>query len=562
MKKFLKPLCSALALALTLSACAVRQAPPVEINLVALNDFHGHLEAGKFTYTSMADKAERTIQAGGIDNLGATLQAWRAEDRELLFVGAGDLVGGTPAMSSMWADEPSIVALNMLGMNVSSVGNHEFDSGRIELLRKQHGGCDAVRPEKSCKLAPDFSGARFTYLAANVLDKQTGKPFLPAYRIEQAHGVKIGFIGAVLRDTPSVVLASGIVGLEFVDEAEAINRVLPELKAQGATVFVVLIHEGGTTQDYFDQPDCTRLKGPIVDVVRKLDPAIRLIVSGHSHKGYQCKVDGRVVTQAEMGGHVLSRIKLTVEPATHALRDIEVANTVVKPGLHPPHAATAAYLKAVRERSAAALARPVARLAVPSLSKTPNAAGEAVLGNLLADAVLAATAPHGAQIGIMNIGGIRKPLETGPGMTVSFAQAQVVLPFSNTLVLMTLTGAQIRALLEGQWMKEHDDERDVLQFSDGFTYRWDAQRPRGDRVVAGSIMLHGVPLADAASYRVAANNFLAEGGDNNPAFRAARDKVDSGIVDLDALTAFLAARARAGAPAGRAAPAGRIVRLN
>jgi 5'-nucleotidase len=223
MKILIRPLSLAVAFACALSGCAATApgvpAAPIDINLVALNDFHGHLEASKFTYTSVHAPQGATITAGGIDNLAAALQAFRKEDKDLVLVGAGYLVGGSPAMSSMWADEPSIVALGMLGMRFSSVGNHEFDQGRAELLRKQTGGCALPLTAKACKLAPNFSGAPFTYLAANVIDRATGKPLLPAYTIEQVKGVKIAFIGAVLKDTPSVVLASGIAGLSFTDEA-------------------------------------------------------------------------------------------------------------------------------------------------------------------------------------------------------------------------------------------------------------------------------------------------------------------------------------------------------
>ncbi|MDB5919649.1 MAG: bifunctional metallophosphatase/5-nucleotidase, partial [Massilia sp.] len=305
---------------------------PLDINLVALNDFHGHLEASKFVYTSARNPTETTVTAGGIDNLAAALQAFRKEDPELLLVGAGDLVGASPAMSSMWADEPAIVALGMLGLRISSVGNHEFDQGRKELLRKQNGGCVSALPAKACKLAPDFSGAPFGYLAANVIDSATGKPLLPAYSIQRIKGVNIAFIGAVLKDTASVVTASSIAGLAFTDEASAINQALSDARGQGASAFVVLIHQGGETPEPFDQPDCAKLKGPIVDIARKLDPAIRLVVSGHTHKGFQCKVDGRTITQAQMGGHVLSRIKLSIDPASGAVTDVAVSNVPVVPG--------------------------------------------------------------------------------------------------------------------------------------------------------------------------------------------------------------------------------------
>jgi 5'-nucleotidase len=567
MKNPFRPLTFAVAVACAVSGCAATApglpAAPVDINLVALNDFHGHLEASKFTYTSVHAPDEATITAGGIDNLAAALQAYRKEDKDTMLVGAGDLVGGSPAMSAMWADEPSIVALGMLGMRISSVGNHEFDQGRAELLRKQTGGCASPLTAKACKFAPGFSGAPFTYLAANVIDSATGKPLLPAYSIQQVKGVKIAFIGAVLKDTPSVVMASGIAGLSFTDEAAAINKAMLEARAQGASVFVTLIHEGGRTSEPFDQPDCAQLKGPIVGIVQRLDPAIRLIISGHSHQGFQCKVDGRTVTQAQMGGHVLSRIKLSVDPASGAVRDIAVRNVPVRPGEYPPDPQVSGYLAQVKATSKAALARPVARVAARSTLRKMNDAGESPLGDMIADAVLDATRAQGAQVGFMNIGGMRSDFDVSDNLTATFGQAQVVLPFANTLVVMDMTGAQLRALLEQQWQRPNtnSDDRSMLQVSRSLHYRWDSTQPKGRRVVAGSITIDGVPLDDAKTYKIVVNNFLAEGGDGFPIFAQATNKVETGILDLDAFIALLVANERAGAAAAMAPPAPRIEKV-
>ena len=558
MNTFFRPICAALAAASLLAACATGPTKPIEINLVGMNDFHGHLDATKFDYSDGVDPARKARPAGGIDNVAAAVQAWRKEDKELLFVAAGDLVGASPAMSSMWADEPSINALSMAGLYASSVGNHEFDKGRAELLRQQNGGCVSVRPDKACQFAPAFKGAGFTYLAANVLDSATGKPFLPAYRIADVKGVKVGLIGAVLRDTASVVLASGIVGLSFVDEVDAVNKVIPEMRAKGAKVFVLMIHEGGQTTEPFDKPDCTELQGPIVGIVKRLDPAIRLIVSGHTHKGFQCKVDGRTVTQAEMGGHVLSRISMKVDPASGAVLDIKVRNVPVIPGQYPPNDQVTALLARTRALSQEALARPVARLAVPTVVRKPDAAGESALGDLVADAVLAAASSQGAQIGLMNGGGMRQDLDAGPGLTATFGQVQIVLPFANTLVVMDMRGAQIRTLLEQQWIRSDPVNVSVLQVSDGFRYRWNPAMPPGQRVVPGSISLHGVPLEDNKTYRIVANNFLAEGGDTFPVFKEAANKVDTGVRDMDAVLDYLIKRDQAGKPAGSPTPAGRI----
>jgi 5'-nucleotidase len=560
MKPTLRPLLTAALLA-ALAGCAHRLPPNTAVvNLATLNDFHGNLEASKFTYTSVRDQQERTIQAGGIDALGAALQAWRKDDRELLLVGAGDLIGGSPAMSSMWADEPSIVAMNLLGMTASSVGNHEFDPGRVELLRQQKGGCVSPRPDKACKLEGSYAGAKFNYLAANVIDMVTKKPMLPAYKIEQAHGVKIGLIGAVLRDAPEKALASGIAGLDFVDEADAINRQLPELRKQGVGVFVVLIHQGGRTTDYFDLQDCSHLTGPIVDVVKRLDPAIRLVVSGHSHKGYLCKVDGRLVTQSDMGGHVMTRIALTVDTANNTLRDVQAKNVIITPGQYPADPTLDAYLARVRARSADALARPVARLAVHSVKRERHEGDESALGDLVADANLAAGRPFGAQIAFMSNGGMRQDLDAGPDKLVTNGRALMVLPFANSLVVMNLTGAQIYALLEQQWLGGRDITRGLLQVSEGFSYQYDSSLPVGSRVVPGSVMLNKVPLEPDSKYRIVVNNFLAEGGEGFTMFAKGSNVADTGIRDVDALSSYLVKREETGHPAGTTQPLGRIKR--
>jgi 5'-nucleotidase len=551
---------SALASALILAGCASAPAPrgPIEINLVALNDFHGNLEPSKYTYTPAGSDKKQTIQAGGIDVLKGALDAFRKEDKDLLFVAAGDLVGASPAMSSMFADEPSIEAMNRMGLVASSLGNHEFDQGSKELLRQQHGGCDSPRPAKACQLAKDFKGAGFSYLAANVVDAQSGKNLVPGWRIVDVKGVKVGLVGAVLKDTPSVAVASAIKGLSFLDEAESINKVLPEMRAQGAQVFVVLIHEGGHTGEPFDKTYCDGLEGPIVGIVKRLDPAIRLVVTGHSHKGYLCKVDGRVVTQADYAGHVLSRIKMTVDPVSGRVDDIAVRNVVMAPGVFTPDAQLAAYLKDIRARSTAELAKPIGRVAA-GVPRKENEAGESPLGNLIADAVVAATRDQGVQVGLMNPGGIRKDLETGDAGVVSFGQAQAVLPFGNTLVVLDLSGAQLRAMLEQQWDRPGNGQY-MLQVSQGLSYAWDSTRPVGQRLVPGSLKVDGKPVEDSKSYRIVANNFLAEGGDNFPALAKGVNRRDIGMRDLDALIAYLKQNSGIGA-ASLAAPQPRINKL-
>jgi 5'-nucleotidase len=469
------------------------------------------------------------------------------------------MIGASPALSAMWADEPTIAALGMLGLTVTSAGNHEFDGGRKELLRQQHGGCDSPRPDKACQFEAQYGGAKFDYLAANVVEAHSGKTILPAYRILEAKGVRIAFIGAVLKGTADVVVASGIAGLRFTDEADAVNRLLPELRAQGVGAFVVLIHEGGRTEAPFDKQYCNDLEGDILPVVKRLDPAVKLVISGHSHKGYLCRVGDTVVTQAQMGGHMLSRIKLMVDKATGNIVDVDARNVVIEQGAYPSEPKAAAWLAGVRERSNRELAKPVARIAVPAVTRGGDDDDESALGNLIADATLLAGRPFGAQLGFMNRGGIRRTLEAGAGNVVSKGQALATLPFGNTLVVMDMTGAQIRTLLEQQWVADKVKVRGLLQVSEGFTYRYDARKPEGARVL--DVTVNGTPLDDSATYRVATNNFLAGGNDAFPMFANGTNRAETGIRDIDSLNAYLVRREQDGQPAGAAPEQSRIRRI-
>ena len=550
---------STLTLALLLAGCVSAPQGPVTINLVSLNDFHGNLEPSRYVLKG-ADGKEETMRAGGAEAVAAALQAWRKEDKELLLVSTGDIVGASPALSSLWADEPTIEVMNMLNLRASALGNHEFDGGRKELLRQQNGGCDSPHPTKACKFTPAFGGAKFTYLGANVIDKVTGKPIIPGFSIETVKGIKIGLVGVVLRDTPNMVVASGIAGLQFGDEAEAINAALPAMRAAGAKVIVALVHQGGRTVESPLQADCSQLTGDIVPVVKKIDPSVKLVLTGHSHQGYLCDVDGRVVTQADTAGHLLTRVSMQVEPDSGAVSNLKVANVVMKPGEYPADPKMVAFVAQVKERSQAALMRPIAKIAAAPLLRKHNDAGESALGNLVADAALDSARPLGAQFAFMNNGGIRRDLEAGADKTVNFGQAQVVLPFGNTTVVMNLTGAQIRTLLERQWPDGPKVTSNVLQVSQGFTYTWDAKRPAGSRLVPGSVKLDGKALDDRATYRLAVNNFLAEGSDGYPEFALGVERIDTGLRDLDGFIAYLKKIEGQGAALAQAAP--RIVRIN
>ncbi|AIZ35705.1 5'-nucleotidase [Pseudomonas parafulva] len=545
-----------------LAACSqtpsVAPSEPVEINIVAINDLHGYLQANPWRYKD-ASGAEHSLAAGGIATLGGMLDQLRAQDPQLLFVGNGDLIGGSPAISAMWADEPTLEALRDMGLLFSTVGNHELDNGKAELLRQINGGCQSNRPQQACTFRPDFAGGGYPYIAANLVDTDTGKPLFAAYRIEERRGVKIAFVGAVLRDVAQVVSAKGMQGLQASDEAEAINRVIPDLKAQGVNAIVAMVHQGGSTPEAFDQSDCSQLKGDIVEVAQRLDPAVDALLTAHTHQGYLCKVGKLSVSQGGSYGHLLTQLTLRVTPGTHAVTAVTAHNLLADPQRYPQNAKLAALEQEVEARSAAVLEAPAGRIAVPLVSERQERNGESPLGDLVADSQLAMTRQWGAQIAFMNVGGIRADLQQSPGRGLTYAQVASVQPFGNTLVLMDLTGEQLLALLNQQFGAS---DSNILQISQGFSYQWDAKRPAGSYVVPGSLRLEGRAVDMNTRYRIVANSFLAAGAERFSVFKQGTNVVDSKRIDLDAMLAYLRDREQQAIPVGATHSAGRIVRKN
>ncbi|AZC16442.1 MULTISPECIES: bifunctional metallophosphatase/5'-nucleotidase [Pseudomonas] len=558
-------LLGALTLALaTLAGCnSVSHEPqPVAVNIVAINDLHGNLQANPFSFKDpTAPGGVRKLQAGGIATLGGMLGQLRQEDPQLLFIGAGDLVGGSPPLSAMWADEPTLDALRQMGLKLSAIGNHELDQGKAEFLRQVNGGCQSPRPDKACQFRPDYAGSGFPYLAANLMDSDTGKPLLPAYRIEEVRGVKVAFVGAVLRDVAAMVSAKGMRGLQVADEADSINKLIPELKAQGANAIIAVVHQGGATPEPFDKPDCSQLGGDIIDVAKRLDPAVDVLVSAHSHQGYLCKVGSLLVTQGNSYGHLLTHLTLQVTPGQHRVTDIKAVNLLADPARYPQDPALARLQRDVEARSNEVLLSPVAAIGAPSITRRADGAGEMPLGDLIADAHLAAGQANGAKIAFMNTGGIRSDLALEPGQAkLNYGQLATLQPFNNALVAFDLTGRQLQQVLNQQW--KGTDDANILQVSRGFSYRWDAKRPVGDRVVPGSLRLDGQPLRADARYRVVMNAFLGEGGDRFSLFKDGTQRSDLGISDLDAMLQYLKDMEHQGKPAGSATSAGRIQRSN
>jgi 5'-nucleotidase len=525
---------------------------PVQLTILALNDFHGNLQPppGGIRVADPADKAKKiAVAAGGAEHLATLVKQRREGKKHSIFVAAGDLIGASPFLSALFHDEPTIEALSIMGLDISSVGNHEFDEGGTELKRMQNGGC---HPTDGCKGPHPFLGAKFKYLAASTIERATGKPFFPAYEVREFGGIGVAFIGLTLRATPLVVNPTGVAGLEFRDEAETVNALIPEIKARGIEAIVVLIHEGGfPTGDY---NECPGISGPIVNIVSKFDKAVDIVVSGHTHQPYVCNIDGRLVTSADKYGTILTEIDVRLDPRSRDVISAKAGNTIVRIDALAKDAEQTRLIAAYDARAKPIAARPSGKI-TEALLRDPNQAGESVLGDIIADAQLAATAGEAdgaAVIALTNPGGIRNSiLKSGDG-TVTYADVFASQPFRNQLVTMTLTGAQLKQALEQQWTAPSFPR--ILQISRGFAFSFDATRPLGDRVQ--SISFRGAPIDPNASYRVTVNDFLASGGDGFSTFKdgAARR---TGIYDVDALDLWF----KANSPISPHTPE-RITRLN
>jgi len=531
---FASALAKAIALATAtalLAGCATTPTEPVKVKVLAINDFHGNLKpsSGGIRIKDPVDASKTvTVPAGGAEHLATAVAQLKAQNPNHIFVAAGDLIGGTPLLSALFYDEPTIEALSLMGLEASAVGNHEFDRGAAELQRLQAGGC---HPKDGCKGPQPFKGAQFRYLAASTIDTATGKTLLPAFYVKYFQGIPVAFIGLTLKGTPHIVVPAGVAGLRFDDEAEAVNRVVPELRKQGVEAIVVLIHEGSYQTGDFNE--CVGISGALLDILGKLDKAVDVVISGHTHRAYNCRIDGRLVTSAHQYGTVVSDIDLVLDPKTRDVTSAVANNVIVR---------TASFAKEPRmtalidqyEKLVVPLARRVVGRTTAALPRDYAPNGESVLGQVIADAQLAATRDAGAEIAFMNPGGIRAALPLPPDGQVRYEDLFSIQPFSNNLVTMTLTGAQIVQLLEQQWIGRSGPTGTMLQVSRGFSYSWDAARPVGQRVVPGSVMLAGQPLRPDASYRVTVNSFLAGGGDNFVVLKEGKSAV-TGLMDIDAL---------------------------
>jgi 5'-nucleotidase len=525
---------------------APQKAKTTKVQLLAINDFHGNLEPPAGSSGRIG-----AINAGGVEYLSTHLKTLEATNSNTLIVSAGDLIGASPLLSGLFHDEPSIEAANIFGLDFNAVGNHEFDEGAVELSRMQHGGC---HPHDGCQDGDGFDGAEFDFLAANVKWHETGETLFPAYKIVEYNGAKIGLIGMTLEGTPTIVSPSGVAGLDFLDEADTVNALIPELRAEGVRTVVVLIHEGGFPTGGFNE--CPGISGPIVDIVNRTSDEVDLFITGHTHQAYNCVIDGRPVTSAASFGRLITDYDLTISRATKQPIEIRVDNKIVTRDVAKDPLETELILKYK------AFADPIANRVIGSITaditRTQNAAGESALGDVIADAQLEATddATTGEAVAaFMNPGGIRADLtyassSVGEGDgNVTYGEAFTVQPFGNSLVTLTLSGAQIHDALEQQWCGVNLNARRILQPSVGFTYSFDGSSFDAagknltadcDRINPADIKIGGVTVNPAASYRITVNSFLADGGDGFSVLAQGTDRL-GGEVDTDALEKYFQA---------------------
>jgi 5'-nucleotidase len=567
---------------LALAGCASNggtPSAPFAVKIIGFNDYHGNLQSpGNFSVNLAVPVAQR-VPVGGAEYIAAHVNKLKAGNPNHVVVGAGDMIGATPLISSLFHDEPSVETLNRIGLEFNAVGNHEFDKGAPDLLRLQRGGCKSVDGKidaNSCQGAKvgtpvPFEGARFQWLSANVVVSATGRTLLPAYGIKRFYGVPVAFIGMTLKDTPGIVVPTGVAGLEFRDEAATVNALVPKLRAEGIEAIVVLVHEGGMqTGSLQDINACEgSLAGsPIARIVGQLDDAVDVVISGHTHAAYNCRLPnakGRAipVSSASAFGRVLSDIDVRIDPGTRDIVAVEVTNRLVERN-DPSVTADAAVQGLVKGYDA--LVAPRAAVVIGSIStELPNNASDPacnmLAGALIADAQLAATAAPAfgaASIAFMNRGGVRTPGFTykqrgseGDG-NVTYGEAFTAQPFGNSLVTMTLGAQDIKDALEQQFAGcrgQLPSATRIMLPSAGFKYRWDGSKACNARIHSVTLTRDGSTetLVDAAGkvldpareYRVTVNSFLASGGDSFSTFQKGKAPL-GGALDIDALVDYMA----------------------
>lgn len=524
-----------------LAGCAAAAPPPteatrVELNIFSINDFHGHIQPQSPTpvLARLPDPKTGEVKpqpAGGVAYLASVLDKLRAQRPNSVLVAAGDLVGASPQLSSLLKDEPTLTALSDLGLVASALGNHDLDAGLPELLRKSRGEC----PNTGC-VWPEFQGARFPLLAANLVSADTGQRVLPSHVVREIGGLKVAFVGAVTRDTPRMITPRAIAGLRFEDEVQTLNALVPKLRAEGVQVLVAMMHEGAMYDGAANDPSyaCPGLQGRGIDIAKRLDPAYAMVISGHTHQAYTCKIDGRLFVQAGSFGGWVTESRLTVDGKGTVL-DAQAINHPVLQGLYAPNPAFVALVQRAAALTAAQRTKPVAQLARGAVRTASAPFGDSPLGNLVTDAQLAyARKRTPVDLAMTNSGGIRADLTVESRRVVTMAELFAIQPFSNELIVLTVSGEQLQDMLRRQLPKRPGAAS--LQISGNMTYQW--SQAEGAEAQLDSVTIDGKPLDLGRDYRVVVNSFMADGGTDTSVLRKGRDRLAVGM-DIDALSEWL-----------------------
>ncbi|MDI3403251.1 bifunctional metallophosphatase/5'-nucleotidase [Streptomyces cavernicola] len=557
------------------SATAVAPAPApaaragVPVQLLALNDLHGNLDPVEGPAGQVARGGGAPVQAGGLPQLATLMDKSRAGRPNSLTVGAGDMIGGSPLLSALFHDEPTVHALEQLGLDVTSVGNHEFDEGPDELKRMAYGGC---HPEDGCAPGGAYDGTDYPYLAANVTRKGSTDPLLRPYTVKTLPGgQKIGFIGLITKDAPEAVNAAQIRDVEFHDEIPVVERYSKELKEQGVDAQVLLIHEGEAENGAAGGGNCdadepgSQLRGRIKEIAERATSAVDLIVSGHSHASYECTVTDpagrpRTVTQADSFGRSFTELRFDLDDSGDVVRRTVTAQNHAVPVSTPKQPAMNKLIDTWRERSATVANRTVGYISadIPGRGATTK---ETPLGSLIADAQVEATRGYEAEVAVLTPGDLRADLVHKGDGAITYADAYRTQPFGTTLTTMTLTGEQLLDVLKEQFTGLNARNPRILQLSSKLRYSLDMSRTGADRVLTDTVKVNGERVRPTAKYRVTVSDFLAGGGDGFPTFTKGTDREGGEVIDLDALVHYLEAHSSAETPLAPPAP-GRITFLN
>ena len=534
------------------------------INILAFNDFHGNLEPPK-RFIEAEDPTDTNksvrIPVGGVSYFADAINKLRAQYPNNAVVSAGDLISASPLTSSLFLDEPTIETMNEIKIDFNAVGNHEFDRGTDELRRLQNGGCQQYTTTKPCQINKDFAGAKFKFFAANVSLKADPKRTLfPAYKIKRYGNIPVAFIGLTLEATPTIVSAAGIKDVDFHDEAETVNSLIPELKKQGVEAIVVVVHEGVAPSTKFNAKTCAGLSGPLTGILDRLDTAVDVVVSGHTHQSYICDYSTLnpqkpfLLTSAGQYGTAITNIKLELDGKTGDVIKKDAQQVPIQSEAYTSGTTTVNLtnlyekfnktpsIEAILDKYRQAVTTISARIvgtATTVINRNAAESGETALGNLIADAQQAAAltaSNQGSDFTLMNPGGVRADLQTNSNNQITFGDVFAVQPFGNSIVTLSLTGQQIRELLEQQWSGANANRPRILQPSKELSYAYKKDATAVPR--ATQIMISGQALMDSKSYRVTVNSFIADGGDNFTVLTKGTNRVGGGQ-DIDALEKYI-----------------------